>query len=104
MAGFFIFEMKTRIHNKLPVLHLQKDIDELFAGRKSLARSGKQTSTISSLYLLRNAIQEDEPFLFLFHVQKRVVPKAHERNKLRRWMREAVRQSEELHEIKSVLQ
>src|SRR4051812_987612 len=87
---------------KLPVIRLQKDISELFSGRRSLARSGKQTSTISSLYQIRDFLSDD-PIVFLFHVQKKVVPKAHDRNKLRRWIREAVRHSAELMEIESAL-
>jgi ribonuclease P protein component len=83
---------------KLPVIRLQKDISELFSARRSLARAGKQTSTISSLYQIRDS-HSDDTILFLFHIQKKIAPKAHDRNKLRRWIRESVRASETIQEM-----
>ena|SRR2546430_169230 len=87
----------------MKTIRLRKDIDELFAGRRSLARSGNQTATISSLYFLRPLLEDDEPLLILFHAPKKNIPKAHERNKVKRWMREAVKQNEELSRIESAL-
>jgi ribonuclease P protein component len=89
--------------NRLPMLRLQKDIDELFAGRKSLVRSGNQTTTLSSIYYLRLLTEKSEPILFLLHAPKKIIKQAHERNKLKRWMREAIRKNEEFQMIKEIL-
>ena len=85
------------------MIRLQKDIDELFGGRKSLVRSGNQTTTLSSIYILRQVPDSAEPILFLLHAPKKFIKAAHERNKLKRWMREAVRKNEELEKIKEIL-
>jgi ribonuclease P protein component len=85
------------------MLRLQKDIDELFAKRKSLVRSGHQTATLSSLYLLRPLTQIGDPLVFLLHAPKKFIRQAHERNKLKRWMREAIRQSEEINNAVMIL-
>ena len=89
--------------NKVVMLRLQKDIDDLFAKRKSLVRSGNQTLSLSSIYLLRPADQNSEPILFLLHAPKRIMKQAPLRNKLKRWMREAIRQSSEIEKIRNVL-
>lgn len=80
------------------MIRLQKDIDELFAERKPLVRSGNQTKTLSSIYRIRSLEEHPEPLLFLLHAPKKFFKHAHMRNKLKRWMREAIRQSEELRE------
>lgn len=88
---------------QVPMLRLQKDIDDLFSQRKSLVRSGNQTSTLSSIYLLRSAGEISEPVLFLLHAPKRIMKQAPLRNKLKRWMREAIRQSSEIEKLGNVL-
>ena len=85
------------------MLRLQKDIDELFAKRKSLVRSGNQTKTLSSIYYLRPVEEKTEPILFLFHAPKKFIHEAHERNKLKRWIREAIRHNEEIQKIRERL-
>jgi ribonuclease P protein component len=87
----------------IPMIRLQKDIDELFAGRKSLVRSGNQTTTLSSIYYLRPLLENSEPVLFLLHAPKKFIKQAHERNKLKRWMREAIRKNEEFQMIREIL-
>ncbi|MFI5264691.1 MAG: ribonuclease P protein component [Candidatus Kapaibacterium sp.] len=89
--------------NLIPMIRLQKDIDDLFANRKSLTRSGNQTTTISSIYYLRELPEASEPILFLLHAPKKFIKPAHERNKLKRWMREAIRKNEELEKIREIL-
>jgi hypothetical protein len=42
-------EKKTVNLNQLPMLRLQRDIDALFAARKTLARAGRDTATLFSL-------------------------------------------------------
>lgn len=85
------------------MLKLQKDIDELFASRKSLVRSGNHTSTLSSIYSIRPLIEDAPPILYLLHAPKKFIKLAHERNKLKRWMREALRTSDEFESIKDIL-
>jgi len=85
------------------MIRLQKDIDELFAMRMSLARSGNHTKMLSSLYLLRTAEENSEPILFLLHAPKKFIKQAHLRNKLKRWMREAIRQSEQVEKVNAIL-
>jgi ribonuclease P protein component len=89
--------------NRLPMLRLQKDIDELFAQPKSLVRSGNQTKTLSSMYYIRPLSENVEPILFLLHAPKKFIRQAHERNKVKRWMREAMRKDEEFKTIKELL-
>jgi ribonuclease P protein component len=85
------------------MIRLQKDIDELFAKRKSLVRSGNQTSSLSSIYFLRPLDEQSDPLLFLLHAPKKFIKQAHERNKLKRWMREAIKKNEEIEKIKEIL-
>jgi len=85
------------------MIRLQKDIDDLFANRRSLTRSGNQTTTISSIFYLRELPEASEPILFLLHAPKKFVKPAHERNKLKRWMREAIRKNEEFLKIREIL-
>jgi ribonuclease P protein component len=89
-------EKKTANLNRLPMLRLQRDIDALFAARKTLARTGRDTATLSSQYLLRELPENESPILFLLHAPKKNVRRAHERNKLKRWLREAIRRSDEM--------
>jgi ribonuclease P protein component len=89
--------------NRLPMLRLQKDIDDLFGKRKSLVRSGNQTTTLSSIYYLRPLEENSEPILFLLHAPKKFIKPAHERNKLKRWIREAIRKNEEFQMIRKIL-
>jgi ribonuclease P protein component len=94
-------ELKAK--NPISMIRLQKDIDELFAMRKSLVRSGNQTSSLSSIYHLREIEENDEPLLLLFHAPKKFIKQAHERNKLKRWIREAIRKSEEIQNAVKIL-
>ena len=87
----------------IPMIRLQKDIDELFAKRKSLVRSGNQTRSLSSIYHLRTIEENGDPLLFLLHAPKKFIKQAHERNKLKRWMREAIRKNEEIEKIKGIV-
>jgi ribonuclease P protein component len=89
-------EKKTVNLNQLPMLRLQRDIDALFAARKTLARAGRDTATLFSQYLLRELPENESPILFLLHAPKKFVRRANERNKLKRWMREAIRTSDEM--------
>ncbi|MDP4219073.1 MAG: ribonuclease P protein component [Bacteroidota bacterium] len=84
--------------NLLPMMRLQKDIDELFARRKWLVRSLRETNMLSSLFFFRRLEENAEPLLLLLHAPKRIARYAHERNKLKRRIREALRQSEEIRE------
>ncbi|MEP7233750.1 MAG: ribonuclease P protein component [Ignavibacteriota bacterium] len=85
------------------MIRLQKDIDDLFGKRKSLARSGNQTTTLSSIYSLRELPEDSEPLLFLLHAPKKFIRQANQRNKMKRWMREAIRMNEEFVMIKEIL-
>ena len=85
------------------MLRLQKDIDELFGKRKHLVRSGNQTTTLSSIYYLRPLTEKSEPILFLLHAPKKIIKQAHERNKLKRWMRDAIRKNEEFQLVREFL-
>jgi ribonuclease P protein component len=87
----------------LSMLRKQKDIDELFAKRKSLVRSGNKTTTLSSIYYLRPLEDFPEPILFLLHAPKKYIKKAYDRNKLKRWMREAIRINGGFENIKVML-
>ena len=92
-----------KANNPIPMIRLQKDIDELFSKRKSLVRSGNQTRTLSSIYYIRPLSEKTEPILYLLHAPKKFIKQAHLRNKLKRWMREAIRQSEEIELINGML-
>lgn len=85
------------------MIRLQKDIDELFGKRKSLVRSGNQTRTLSSIYYIRPLSEKTEPILYLLHAPKKFIKQAHERNKLKRWIREAIRKNEEIGKITELL-
>ena len=95
--------IEVGIKNRIPTIRLKKDIDELFAKRKSLVRSGNQTSSLSSIYVLRPLDGQTDSLLFLLHAPKKFIKEAHERNKLKRWMREAIRKNEEIEKIKGIL-
>jgi ribonuclease P protein component len=95
--------IESKIRNPVPMIRLQKDIDELFGKRKSLVRSGNQTTTLSSIYLFRPLVENSVTILFLLHAPKKYIKQAHHRNKLKRWMREAIRQSEEVEKVYEIL-
>ena len=88
---------------RISMLRLQKDIDELFAKRRSLVRSGNQTKTLSSIHVIRPLDENAEPILFLFHAPKKFIQEAHERNKMKRWIREAIRHNEDIQLIRESL-
>ncbi len=99
---FVFYKMNSKIHTA--PLRLQRDIDELFKEGRPLVRTGKDTSVLSGKYLLRELPEANAPvILFLYHAPKRFIRPAHDRNKLKRWMREAVRLSEEMEGIKQTL-
>jgi ribonuclease P protein component len=99
---FVFYKVNSKVHTA--PLRLQRDIDELFKEGRSLGRTGKDTSVVSGKYLLRELPEADAPvILYLYHAPKKFIKPAHERNKLKRWMREAVRLSEEMNTIKDTL-
>lgn len=99
---FVFYKMNSKVHTA--PLRLQRDIDELFKEGRSLGRTGKDTSVVSGKYLLRELPEAKAPvILYLYHAPKKFIKPAHERNKLKRWMREAVRLSEEMNSIKDTL-
>lgn len=80
----------------IATLRLERDIDELFKKGRWLAHARKDTVVIEVKHLLRALPQANAPaILILYNAPKKYVKSAHERNKLKRWMREAVRSSEE---------
>ena len=85
------------------MLRLQRDIDALMHSRKPLAIAGRKSSVLSAFYFLRELPPDAPPMLFLLHAPKRQTRPAHERNKLKRWMREAIRQSDEMKEAHRIL-
>lgn len=99
---FVFYKMNSKIHTA--PLRLQRDIDELFKEGRSLGRTGKDTSVTSGKYLLRELPEANAPvILFLYHAPKKLIKPAHERNKLKRWMREAVRISQEMNAMGDTL-
>src|SRR5579872_2798072 len=92
----------TKRKNRLPMIRLQNDIDELFGKRKSLVRSNNQTSTLSSIYHIRPLPENGEPIIFLLHAPKKFIKEAPDRNKVKRWMREAIRNNAEFEKIKKI--
>lgn len=99
---FVFYKMNSKVHTA--PLCLQRDIDELFKEGRSLGRTGRDTSVVSGKYLLRELPEAKAPvILYLYHAPKKFIKPAHERNKLKRWMREAVRLSEEMDSIKDTL-
>lgn len=99
---FVFYKMNSKVHTA--PLRLQRDIDELFKEGRSLGRTGRDTSVVSGKYLLRELPEANAPvILYLYHAPKKFIKPAHERNKLKRWMREAVRLSEEMDSIKDTL-
>jgi ribonuclease P protein component len=93
----------TKRKNRLPMIRLQNDIDELFGKRKSLVRSNNQTTTLSSIYYIRQLPENAEQIIFLLHAPKKFIKEAHDRNKVKRWMREAIRNNAEFEKIKKIL-
>jgi ribonuclease P protein component len=99
---FVFYKMNSKVHTA--PLRLQRDIDELFKEGRSLGRTGRDMSVVSGKYLLRELPEANAPvILYLYHAPKKYIKPAHERNKLKRWMREAVRISEEMNAINNVL-
>jgi ribonuclease P protein component len=82
------------------MLRLGRDIDELFASGKRLRHDGK----IRARYIVRENGKNDLSILFLFVVPKKFVRPAHERNKIKRWLREAIQNSDVLDELAQLLQ
>jgi len=98
---FVFYKMNSRIQT----IRLQRDIDELFAEGRSLGRTGKDTSVISGKYLLRELPEPNAPaLLLLYHAPKKFTKPAHERNKLKRWMREAVRISDQMKNVSELVE
>lgn len=99
---FVFYKVNSKVHTA--PLRLQRDIDELFKEGRSLGRTGKDTSVVSGKYLLRELPEADAPaILYLYHAPKRFIKPAHDRNKLKRWMRETVRLSEEMNATGDIL-
>ena len=90
---------------------LDRDIDELFKARGRLVRRGKECRELSAIYLIRELtstpdallMQKRGEFLTLLIIPKRFVRKSHERHKLQRWLREAIRLSPRTTEIEGIL-
>lgn len=87
--------MKTTDTGQITAMHLQRDIDALRSGRKISLRTGRDTSVVSAQIVLRELPPSSPPMLFLFHAPKKTVRNAVDRNKLKRWLREAVRQNKD---------
>ncbi len=97
-----IHEQKPNL-NTLPMLRLQRDIDALMGGRRPLALAGRKTAVLSAFTYFRELPAHASPILFLLHAPKRQIRPAHDRNKLKRWMREAIRGSEEIKQAYALL-
>jgi ribonuclease P protein component len=84
---------------------LDRDIDELFKARQSLVRRGRDCRQLSAMWLLRDAPATLlTPLLILFIIPKRYIRNSHERHKIQRWLREAIRCSPKTIEIEGLLQ
>lgn len=77
-------------HSAPEMIRLERDIDVVFRGGRRLKHSG----TFAARYAIRELPAGAGPLLFLFIVPKRFVRRAHERNRIKRWMREAFIASE----------
>ena len=93
------------MNSRIQTIRLQRDIDELFAEGRSLGRTGKDTLVVSGKYLLRELPEPNAPaLLLLYHAPKKFTKPAHERNKLKRWMREAVRISDQMKNVSELVE
>ena len=78
----------------LRTICLRRDIDQLFEERKNLARSRKETSVLSSIYVCRSEVLDDAVGIYLLLiVPKKFVKHSNKRNAVKRWIREALRLS-----------
>ncbi|HYM21275.1 MAG TPA: ribonuclease P protein component [Candidatus Kapabacteria bacterium] len=93
-------EKIATINEHIGLLRLRHDIDELFARGKRLRYDGK----IGVRYIVLENSSDAHPLLFLLVTPKRYIRKAHERNKLKRWLREVVRNSESMEKLAMQLQ
>jgi ribonuclease P protein component len=90
-------------HQHTAPLRLKRDIDLLFKEARPLAKAGRDTAVVAARYVVRELAEGEVPILILYHAPKKFTKPAHERNKLKRWMREAVRLSEEMASLSEML-
>jgi ribonuclease P protein component len=81
------------------MIRLERDIDVVLRGGKRLKHSG----TFAARFALRELPAGAKPLLFLFIVPKRFVRRAHERNQIKRWLREALIASEAFQTLTTAL-
>ncbi len=85
-------------------IHLDRDIDALFEARQKLVRAGRECKALTCQYLIRPVRPEQDPgLLFLPICPKRYIKRSHERHKLQRWIKEALRISPLLANVEHLL-
>lgn len=81
------------------MIRLERDIDLVFKGAKRLRHGG----TLAARFVKRERAEAAPPILFLFIIPKRFVRHSHERNQIKRWLREALIHSEVFQTLLSTL-
>lgn len=85
-------------------IHLDRDIDALFEARQKLVRAGRECTALTCQYLIRAENPEAAtPLSFLPICPKRYIKRSHERHKLQRWIKEALRASPQLAHAENLL-
>lgn len=77
---------RTRV-DRARVLRSRKEIEQFFKEKRWLTT---RNSKVQAAYAIWPAEEGKDSLQFLFLVTKRNVPKAHDRNQLKRWLRAAV--------------
>ena len=68
------------------MIRLERDIDFVFSQSKRLRHRG----SLAVRFAVRAREDSAAPILFLFIVPKRFLKRAHDRNQIKRWLREAL--------------
>ena len=79
------------------VVRGDKSLDWLFKNKRQI-RPTKPFQILSASFAIETP-SEHPGLVFLFQVTKRDIPEAHDRQKVKRWLREAIRRSEDLQVI-----
>src|SRR5687767_8288888 len=86
---------RTRV-NRARILRSRKEIEQFFKEKRWLTT---RSSRVQAAYAIWPAKEGEESLQFLFVVTKRNVPKAHDRNQLKRWLRAAAHETQEFESV-----
>jgi hypothetical protein len=90
--------MNFRLHRS-NTLRLTRDLDWFFENRKPLRIRQRTRPIVDAAYAVRPLLEGADPVMILILTPKRGVRMSHDRHKLQRWLREAIRTCGAMNEV-----